>query len=156
MTNQTSIKQALAELEKRVAELRTRVEGAGPDEDWNAGDERRARSWREIPEWERRGRFLNAVDEAGGRVDRVRWAELALEAGYPDPRAANGFFSGRPPVARRDDGDVVLTERGRKAAEYWRLRYGDRRDAVQRLRDLAGDFPIQDLSGELRSGDRRI
>lgn len=87
-----------------------------------ARDDRANRTWRKRPEWQRRGRLLDAVDRAGGQVSIDEWKALAGEAGYASAPAA--FFRGDPPVVARYDEQVVLLERGRMAAAEWRRQQG--------------------------------
>ncbi|HEY6151053.1 MAG TPA: hypothetical protein VIW19_11090 [Gaiellaceae bacterium] len=77
--------------------------------------------------WLRFLRFLRAVEKEGvDGVDANRQRELMAAAGYPDNRAAGGFFGGNKPSLLRDpDTDQrYLTDEGRRLIEEGRLRFG--------------------------------
>jgi predicted RNase H-like HicB family nuclease len=90
------------------------------------------RGRRRRTEWIPRGVVFRAIDDAGGEVDWAQYERIVLSAGYKDVRSVNRFFVGEPePVLRRERGNVVLTQRGKSAADffttYWlpRLLSGD-------------------------------
>ena len=91
--------------------------------EWTAKDHERAQAWRDQPEWERRGRLLDALDRARADVSRREdWKGLAREAGS-ERGAPSGFFRGNPPVVSYDGEDVVIRERGLDAARDFRKKY---------------------------------
>ncbi|HYZ77879.1 MAG TPA: hypothetical protein VE596_10955 [Gaiellaceae bacterium] len=124
------ILRALDTIERDVADVRKQVralivngipppnvESEDPEMDrWDELDRNRRRQ----PEWERRGRLMNALEQAGGDVSVEEWRALAAEAGYRSAREANGFFAGTPAVIERDIDRVRITQRGRSAARFWR------------------------------------
>ena len=90
--------------------------------EWTEEDEQRMWARRRRPEWEPRGRLLQRVASEGGRVSYERWLDLGEECGYAR-RGLNGFFTGKPPVVRREGDDVQITARGEGAAKFWLSKY---------------------------------
>jgi hypothetical protein len=78
--------------------------------------------------WLRFLRFLRAVEKEGiDGVDADRQRELMHAAGYPDNRAAGGFFGGDRPSLRRDPQTDrrYLTDEGSRIVQEGRLRFGE-------------------------------
>jgi hypothetical protein len=117
-----------SELERQARRLRAyATSSAGEDgkDEWPAWREAQQQRRRlRDPNWPPRGQLAAAVEERGGRVERLQFLLLAGDCGYTDGRSIGGFYSGRPPMFRDDGDDVVLTERGVAAARFWREHFG--------------------------------
>src|SRR4051794_36840047 len=106
-----------SELERLAGRLRahsaTASTGEDPADEWPAWREAQQQRRRlRDPNWPPRGQLAAAVDDRGGRVERLEFMILASRCGYSDGRSIGGFYSGRPPMFRDDDDDdVVLTSR---------------------------------------------
>ena len=75
-----------------------------------------------VAEYRRSWGFLNAVDEAGGRVTAQQISIIARKNGY-DPRGLGGFYTGNG-CLRRDGDFRELTDEGRRYIRQWEPEFG--------------------------------
>ena len=98
----------LQRAEDALEDLRAHLAGVAPEPGWTR-------------EEQRVGAVLSDALEAGGRLTVDQWRQIGLDRGY-DPRGLSGFFTGHVPSMRSEGDERVLTDRGRREAEEWRVR----------------------------------
>jgi hypothetical protein len=110
------VRKLTATIASASQELLSLLDGDDDAVDFDRSDHARRRR----PEWRRRGRVFHEISKRGGRVSTLDFIQILLNSGYKDGRGANGFFRGDPlPVLRNEADEVVLTERGERAARFY-------------------------------------